>query len=131
MKAFTDHGQQGGVMAEEERPPADIEGAEPQVPKLPVSPDVPEVPRLAKVRPPAKPTARAQGPQPGAYRDQALAYSAVSQFVMPILVLGLLGWALQNRFHFAPWGVLVGFTLGFVVGVAALLKVINRMSGGS
>src|SRR5579862_5071084 len=114
-------------MAPEDRRPSEEEDEKPQLSALPTSPEVPEAPRLATVRPPAQPTARPSAPDPGAYRNQALAYSAVSQFVTPILVLGLLGWWLQGRFHFEPWGVLVGFTVGFVVGVISLLNVTNRM----
>lgn len=114
-------------MAPEDPRPPHKEETGPRFPEVPPIPEVPEAPRLAKVTPPRKPAAMSNASEPGSYRDQALAYTAASQFVTPILALGLAGWWLQGRFHFAPWGVLIGFTVGFVVGVASLLKVVNRM----
>ncbi len=98
----------------------------PAVPQLPH--DVPEPPRIKVDLPP-----HPNRPKPGAssapdIRGSALAYQAASSFIMPIILFGLLGWFLENRFHKNGLIMVVFFILGFVVGVVSLLNVINKMN---
>ena len=98
----------------------------PAVPPLPN--DVPEPPKIKVDLPP-----HPNKPIPGAsnatdIRSSALAYQAASSFIMPIILLGLLGWFLDGRFHKNGIITVVFFILGFVVGVVSLLNVVNKMN---
>lgn len=104
----------------------DLQTRFPAVPSLPH--DVPEPPKI-KVDLPPHPDL----PKPGAanatdIRGSALAYQAASSFIMPIILLGLLGWFLDGRFHGNGIITILFFILGFVVGVVSLLKVVNQMN---
>lgn len=97
----------------------------PAVPQLPHN--VPEPPKIVVNLPP-----HPDKPKPGAanaadIRGSALAYQAASSFIMPIIVLALLGWFLDGRFHKNGMITVVFIILGFVVGVTGLLKVLNQM----
>lgn len=98
-------------------------------PAVPQSPhDVPAPPKIKVDLPP-----HPDKPRPGAggksdVRGSVLAYQAASSFIMPIILLGLLGWFLEGRFHKNGLIMVVCFILGFVVGVVGLLNVVNKMN---
>ncbi|MBA4065256.1 MAG: ATPase F0F1 [Isosphaera sp.] len=56
------------------------------------------------------------------YRGLALAGTAVGEIVAPILI----GVWLDGRYGWAPWGLAVGATLGFVGGIAHLIVIAWR-----
>ena len=111
---------------EEEGEADDLLNRFPAVPQLPH--DVPAPPKIKVDLPP-----HPNRPKPGAVnktdmRSSALAYQAASSFIAPIILLGLLGWFLEGRFHKNGLIMVVFFILGFVVGVVGLLNVVNKMN---
>lgn len=63
-------------------------------------------------------------PGQGDYRALALAGTAVTEMVAPIII----GVWLDNKYGWAPWGLVVGAVIGVVGGIAHLVWVANRMS---
>ena len=45
------------------------------------------------------------------------------EFVAAIFLLGAVGWWLDRRFGWSPWGLIVGVALGFAVGLWQLVRV--------
>ncbi len=93
------------------------------------STDVPEPPKVAVQLPP-----RAGKPQPGtvapgSYQKVAIAATAASSFIAPILVMGVGGWWLDQRLH-TSIGIcaFVGTVVGFIVGILSLLRVIQQLN---
>jgi F0F1-type ATP synthase assembly protein I len=75
---------------------------------------------------PAKP--RPGAVEPGGYNRLALATTAATSFIMPIIVLSVGGWWLDQKLHHTTfWIAFIGVMVGMVVGVASLLNVIKRM----
>lgn len=93
--------------------------------------DVPVPPKIKVDLPPHPDKPRPGTMQPGSYKGTALAMQAASSFIMPIILLGILGWFLDGRFHTGVLLVIVFFILGFIVGVANLMRVVNQMDDGS
>jgi F0F1-type ATP synthase assembly protein I len=58
------------------------------------------------------------------YRGLALAGTAVGEIVAPVLI----GVWLDSRYGWAPWGLAVGATIGFVGGLAHLVVIARRES---
>ena len=88
------------------------------------------VPLPPKIKVDLPPNPNKPGPgsmQPGSYKGTALAMQAASSFIMPIIVLVILGWFLDGRFHTGVLLTIVFFMLGFIVGVANLMRVVNQM----
>ena len=56
------------------------------------------------------------------YSGLALIGTAVTELVAPILI----GVWVDNRFGWAPWGLVVGTTIGFVGGIGHLLVIAGR-----
>lgn len=110
---------------EEERKDA-IEERFPTVPRAPVPP---EPPRIDPILPPHPETRRIEtGIAPGSYNKMALAATAASSFIMPIILLALGGYWLDGKLHTAPWLVFIGLLLGLAAGVTGLLRVAKRLS---
>ena len=65
---------------------------------------------------------------PGSYRKVAIAATAASSFITPILVLGVGGWWLDQRFHTGGILAFVGAVIGFAAGIIALLQVIRQLN---
>ena len=61
---------------------------------------------------------------PGDYRGLALASMAIGEMVGPIL----LGVWLDDRYGWAPWGLVVGSVLGIVGGIGHLILTARRLS---
>lgn len=96
---------------------------------IPEPPGVPEPPRIAVKLPPHGGAARPGSVRPGGYQKLAIASTAASSFVTPVIVLGLGGYYLDQRLHHqTSWFAFAGTMLGFVVGVMALLRIIGRLS---
>ena len=92
-------------------------------------PDVPEAPKI-DVKLPSRESGPKQGTvAPGGYQKLAVAATAASSFIAPIIVLGAGGWWLDQRFHgsnglFA----FAGTVLGFIAGIVSLLRVIKQLN---
>jgi hypothetical protein len=95
---------------------------------MPPAPQVPEPPKMRQPLPPHPAKPRPGAVAPGSYSNMALATTAASAFIMPIIVLSVGGWWLDQKLHHTTsWIAFVGVLVGLVVGVSALMKVINRM----
>gem|GEM_PF-2912104 len=107
---------------EEEEPP--IEKRFPAMPPLPNLPEVPKYDaKLPDINAPRRGTV-----EPGAYGKMAVAVTAATSFVMPVIVMGGGGWLLDQKLkHETAWFALVGVVVGFFVGVVALLRVIQKL----
>jgi F0F1-type ATP synthase assembly protein I len=91
--------------------------------------DVPEAPKIDVKLPRVTGEAQPGSVTPGKYRKVAIATTAASSFVAPILVLGVGGYLLDQRMHntmalFAFLGTVVGFG----VGIFSLLRVIQQLN---
>ena len=99
--------------------------------RFPTLPDVPELPNVPKVEAklPPRPSERKGSVEPGSYNKMAIAATAASSFIMPIIVLSVGGWWLDQKLkHETAWFAFCGVLVGFVVGTSALLNVIKRLS---
>jgi len=92
------------------------------------TPDLPETPKI-DVKLPALPHVQQRGSvAPGAYRKVAIAATAASSFISPILVLGVGGWWLDQRLHSGGLCAFAGTVIGFIAGIVALLQVIRQLN---
>ena len=97
-------------------------------PEVPPAPHIPEPPKLTQPLPPHPAKPRPGAVEPGGYNKLALATTAASTFIMPIIVLSVGGWWLDQKLHHTTaWLAFIGLLVGLVVGVSALLKVVNRL----
>ncbi len=98
-------------------------------PAPPPPTELPQAPRI-DVKLPAPPGGPGAGrPAPGSYRKVAIAATAASSFIAPILVLGVGGWWLDQRLHTSV-GIcaFIGTVLGFIVGILSLMRVIKQLN---
>jgi hypothetical protein len=113
-------------MAEDEKKEQDH--LQDRFPRMPPAPRVPEPPRMTQPLPPHPAKPRPGTVEPGGYNKLALATTAASSFIMPILILSLGGsWLDQKMHHTTAWFAMAGVLVGLVVGVSALMKVVKRM----
>ncbi len=90
--------------------------------------DLPEVPKLAPVLPPHPGKAAERGQGPGSNQKAAIATTAASAFVTPVLVLSVGGYFLDKKIHDAvPWFAMLGVVVGMIVGITALLRIIKKL----
>ena len=90
----------------------------------------PEPPRLAVTLPQHPVHRDQQSVIATSYRKSAMASSAVTGFVMPIITLCLGGYWLDQKWkHEVPYLAMVGVVVGLIVGVSTLLRTLNKMSG--
>lgn len=61
-----------------------------------------------------------------AYRQWYQIAGVGFEFGAAVLLLGLLGWYLDRRWETAPWLMLIGGGLGFMVGLWLLIKTARR-----
>jgi F0F1-type ATP synthase assembly protein I len=87
---------------------------------------VQEAPRLAPVSRPIKPGAQKPAIAPGSYNKAALASTAATAFIMPTIVLALVGYVLDQKLH-TNYLAFIGVVLGLVVGISALMKIVKRL----
>jgi hypothetical protein len=99
-------------------------------PEMPPVPDVPETPKLVPKLPPHPEKVRAEKRiEAGSYNKMAIAATAASSFIAPIVLLGAGGWWLDQKLkHEVAWLAFLGVVVGFVVGVTSLLGTIRRLS---
>jgi hypothetical protein len=100
-----------------------------RVPNMPALSEPPKPPKLAPKLPPhpAAPKPGAMGD--GTYSKSALASTAATAFLTPIIVLCMGGYWLDNRLkHATYWLAILGLLLGMGLGVTALIRVLNRLS---
>jgi F0F1-type ATP synthase assembly protein I len=50
-------------------------------------------------------------------------------FVMAIVLGTAVGWWVDRRFHSDPWGILVGFVLGFAAAILNVVRITRRAFG--
>ncbi len=113
-------------MAEDER--KEQEERQAQFPNVPRAPQVPEPPKMTSPLPPHPAKPRPGAVEPGGYNKLALATTAATSFIMPIIVLSVGGWWLDQKMHHATaWFAMSGVLVGLVVGVSALLKIVSRL----
>ncbi|HZP80427.1 MAG TPA: AtpZ/AtpI family protein [Chthonomonadaceae bacterium] len=106
---------------------AEQDALQSRFPDLPPMPEAPDVPKLSPKLPP-HPKQPGEGDfQPGSYNKMAIAATAASSFIMPIIVLSVAGWWLDGKLHTAPWLAFTGVLVGLIAGVASLLNVIKRL----
>ena len=65
---------------------------------------------------------------PGKYQKLAVAATAATSFVAPVIVLGVAGWWLDQRLHTIGMCAFVGTVIGFVVGIVSLLGIIRQLN---
>ncbi|MCW3100357.1 MAG: hypothetical protein JWL77_5975 [Chthonomonadaceae bacterium] len=113
-------------MAEDDREEQD--DLQSRFPEVPPAPHIPEPPKMTQPLPPHPAKPRPGAVEPGGYNKLALATTAASSFIMPIIVLSVGGWWLDQKLHHTTfWIAFIGVMLGMVVGVSALLNVVKRM----
>jgi hypothetical protein len=113
-------------MAEDDREEQD--DLQSRFPEVPPAPHVPEPPKMTQPLPPHPAKPRPGAVEPGGYNKLALATTAASSFIMPIIVLSVGGWWLDQKLHHTTfWIAFIGVMLGMIVGVSALLNVVKRM----
>ena len=113
---------------EEPREEEEEDDLETRFPAVPQMPGVPEPPTLAPKLPhhPANP--KPGSVAPGSYNKMAIATTAASSFIMPIIVLSVGGYFLDRALHHETfWFAFIGVLVGLIVGVVALLGVVNRL----
>ena len=92
-------------------------------PGVPSVPTLPEAPKLRPNLPPIKkPSEEARN-----YQQMGLAYTLPAALVAPILVLTLLGWWLDEKFHRSPIFTLCGALLGTVTGFINMFRIANKL----
>ena len=98
-------------------------------PAPPPSTDLPAAPKIDVKLPPRVDAPQAGRVAPGSYQKLAVAATAATSFIAPIVVLGVGGWWLDQRLH-SPIGIcaFVGVVLGFIVGIISLLRVIQQLN---
>ena len=98
-------------------------------PRPPSEPEIPEAPKIDVKLPPREGRPTPGAVKPGAYRKVAIAATAASTFITPIIVLSLGGWWLDQRMH-SSTGIFafLGALVGFVVGIISLLRVIQQLN---
>ncbi len=97
-------------------------------PDVPPGPEVPEPPNIKSKLPPHPAKPEPGSFQPGSYNKMAIAATAASSFIMPIIVLSVLGWWLDQKLHHTTnWMAMIGVLLGLVAGISGLLNVLKRL----
>jgi len=110
---------------EDKDPSDDLERRFPAPPK---HSDVPEPPKIEVKLPPSSTHSRPGNVVPGRYQKLAVAATAATSFVAPIVVLGVAGWWLDQRLHStAGLCAFAGVVLGFIAGIVSLLGVIRQL----
>jgi hypothetical protein len=98
-------------------------------PETPAPPEVPDVPKFEVKLPPHSSKMQPGGITPGSYGKMGLAFSAATSFIMPVIVLSVGGWLLDQKLHHTTaWLAFAGVLLGLVTGVVSLINVMNKLS---
>ena len=100
--------------------------------RFPAPPPPTTIPAAPKFEVKLPPVAGKNAPgtvAPGAYQKVAIAATAASAFIAPILALGVGGWWLDQRLH-SSIGIcaFIGTVLGFIVGILSLMRVIQQLN---
>ncbi len=97
---------------------------------LPELSGLPEVPKLNPVLPPRPSKAPEQSKtQSQNYGKAALASMAATSFIMPIIVLALVGYWIDLRLkHSTDWFAGAGVLVGLCVGITSLMRLLQRLS---
>lgn len=89
--------------------------------------DVPPPPKIVVNLPPHPDAPKPGRLEPGSLRNSALASQAASSFIMPIIILIVVGWLIDKQFHTGGIAIVLFLIIGFAVGVANLLRVTNKL----
>src|SRR6185369_16433137 len=97
-----------------------------ELPEVPVVPHLPEAPKLKPNLPRLPKDGETE--QSKEYRRMGIAYTIPVTLVTPIVLLTLVGWWLDERFHRSPIFVLCGALLGTLVGFINMIRLVNRLN---
>ena len=97
-----------------------------ELPEVPVVPELPDAPKLKPNLPRLPESGETE--QAKEYRRMGIAYTIPVTLVTPIVLLTLIGWWLDERFHKAPIFVLCGALLGTAVGFINMIRLVNRLN---
>ncbi|HLV82069.1 MAG TPA: AtpZ/AtpI family protein [Chthonomonadaceae bacterium] len=98
-------------------------------PTMPRPPEAPDVPHFAPKLPQHPDKPRPGAVEPGSYNKLALATTAASSFIMPIIILSVGGFYLDRALHHETyWLAFIGVIVGLIAGTASLISVMNRLS---
>jgi hypothetical protein len=115
-------------MADEEKPDEAFDRPS-RFPAAPAPANIPVAPKVEVKLPPHPDTPQKGSVVPGGHQKLAVAATAASSFVTPIIVLGAGGWYLDQKLHHQiALLAFAGTLLGFIVGIMALLRVIQQLS---
>lgn len=110
------------IEQEEVEPPLET-----RFPTLPNATRLPDAPRYEAKLPDLN-TPKQGSVAPGAYGKLAIAATAATTFITPIIVLSLGGWYLDQKLkHTTAWFAMIGLIVGMIAGVTSLLKVISKL----
>ena len=99
-----------------------------QFPELPKFEDVPDVPKISPSLPKLPSQSNSGDSQPGGYKKIALASTAATSFIGPIIVMTIIGLFLDKKFGHGQGLFVVGaIILGFIVGVTSLMTVLKKL----
>jgi hypothetical protein len=101
---------------------------EERFPAVPRSREAPAPPKLDVKLPPHPSTPRTGAVEPGAYNKMAIATTAATSFIMPVILLSVGGYFLDQKLHTSPWLAFGGVVVGFVTGIVALMRVMRKLS---
>ena len=96
-------------------------------PEVPMHSDAPLPPKI-EVTLPVNPKTKLVGSDSRQMGKMAIASTAVSSFVSPIIILSVAGWWLDQKFKTGPWLAFGGVVLGFILGVLQLLKITSKLN---
>lgn len=96
-------------------------------PEIPLHADAPSPPKI-EVQLPPHPKVKEAGSDSRQMGKMAIASTAASAFVSPIIILSVAGWWLDQKMKTGPWLAFSGVVLGFVVGVVQLLRITNKLN---
>ncbi len=118
-------------MADEDRSPENDRDENSKMihkfPDIPVHVDAPHPPKV-EVNLPPHPKVKAAGEDSRQMGKMAIASTAASSFVSPIIILSVVGWWLDQKLKTGPWMAFGGVVLGFVVGVMQLLRITSKLN---
>ncbi len=95
-------------------------------PQVPEHSDAPHPPMISVELPP-HPQLKKDSSDGMQTNKMAIASTAASSFVTPIIILSVAGWWLDQKFK-TNWIAFVGVVLGFIVGVMQLIRITSKLN---
>lgn len=91
-------------------------------------PGIPELPSVPVLKPTLPPLERKVLKVPDEARSMGLAYTLPTSLAVPIIVLTLGGYYLDERIHRSPLLTLIGACVGTVIGFSNIIRIANRLN---